>query len=224
MRMRKHIFISNLSLRGVQRRSNLLKNIQRLLRPSALAMTVVVSALLLSGCAAVVVGAAASSAVVAQDRRTAGTFIEDKSIQIKSIQAVQRVADDNPKVNVAVVSYNNRVLLVGQVPSRQIKNDIDAEVRRIEKVKNLHNEIQVKAPTNIKERSLDSWITTRIKSEMAVTKDFNFTRVKVVTEDGIVYLMGIIKPHEEEIAVEIARNVKGVNKVVKIFEYDTGVA
>lgn len=180
--------------------------------------------LFLTGCAAVVVGTAATSAVVAHDRRTTGTFIEDKSIQIKAIQCVQRIAKDDPNVNVSVVSYNNRVLLVGQAPTRQIKADIDAEIRNIEKVKQVHNEIQLKAPTNLKERSIDSWITTRIKSEMAVTKDFNFTRVKVVTEDGIVYLMGIIKPQEEAIAVDIARHVKGVNKVVKIFEYDTDIA
>jgi osmotically-inducible protein OsmY len=190
----------------------------------ALTLTLVISTLLLSGCAAVVVGTAATSAVVAQDRRTTGTFIEDKSIQIKSIQAVQRIANDDPKIHVSVICYNNRVLLVGQAPSRRVRSDIDAEVRRIEKVKQVHNEIQIKEPTNLKERSIDSWITTRIKSEMAVTKDINPTRVKVITEDGIVYLMGIIKPHEEDIAVEIARHTKGVNKVVKIFEYDTGVA
>lgn len=175
---------------------------------------------LLSGCAAVVVGTAATSAVVAQDRRTAGTFVEDKSIQLKAIQAVHSVASDNPNVNVSVISYNNRVLLVGQVPSRAVKNDIDTEVRRIEKVKQLHNEIQIAAPSTLKVRSTDSWITTKIKSEMALTKDLNPTRVKVTTEEGVVYLMGIIKPFEEEIAVDIARNTKGVKKVVKIFEYD----
>ncbi len=72
----------------------------------------------------------------------------------------------------------------------------------------------------MKVRSSDSWITAKVKSEMAVTRDINPTRVKVITEDGIVYMMGIVKPFEEEITVDIARHTKGVKKVVKIFEYD----
>ncbi len=80
--------------------------------------------------------------------------------------------------------------------------------------------MQVGAATPMLTRSKDSWITTKIKSEMAVTQDFNATRVKVVTEDGVVYLMGLIKKDEEFIAVDIARHVKGVKKVVKIFEYE----
>ncbi|HRE30618.1 MAG TPA: BON domain-containing protein, partial [Candidatus Berkiella sp.] len=117
-------------------------------------------------------------------------------------------------------SYNNRVLLVGQVPTRKMRTDIEQAVKRVAKVKQLHNEIQLNAPTPLLTRSRDSWITTKIKGEMAVTQDFNPTRVKVVTEDGIVYLLGLIKKEEEFVAVDIARHVKGVKKVVKIFEYE----
>jgi osmotically-inducible protein OsmY len=183
-------------------------------------VTLVLSSLLLSGCAAVVVGTAATSAVVAQDRRTTGTFVEDKSIQLKAVQSVDRVTKGDPISHVSAICYNSRVLLVGQVPSRAVKSDIEANVRDIEKVRNVHNEIQIAEPTTMKQRSIDAWITTRIKSEMALTKDFNPTRVKVTTENGVVYLMGIVRPFEEEIAVDIARNVKGTEKVVKIFEYE----
>ncbi|MBI2791695.1 MAG: BON domain-containing protein [Gammaproteobacteria bacterium] len=174
----------------------------------------------LHGCAAVVVGAAASSAVVAQDRRTAGTIIEDKSIQLKAIQAIYEVAEDDPAIHVAAISYNNRVLLVGQVPSRNIRYEIEKSVKDVEKIRQVHNEILIKAPTSMLQRSNDSWITTKIKGEMAVTKDLNPTRVKVITEDGTVYLMGIVTPLEEEITVDIARHTKGVQRVVKIFEYE----
>lgn len=175
----------------------------------------------LSGCAAVVVGGAATSAVVAaNDRRTTGTIIEDKSIQIKAMQAISDVAGDDQNVHVAAVSYNNQVLLIGQAPSQNLRAEIISRVKNITKVKKVHNEVMLKEPSTILQRSTDSWITTRIKSEMAVTKDLNPARVKVVTEDGIVYLMGIVKPPEEEITVDIARHVKGVKKVVKIFEYD----
>jgi osmotically-inducible protein OsmY len=176
---------------------------------------------LLQGCAAVIVGSAATSAVVAaQDRRTAGTIVEDTSIQIKALQAVKDQTMENPNIHVSVISYNNRVLLIGQVPSQKIRSDIEQSVKKIEKVRQVHNEMLVKAPTSIKVRSSDSWITAKVKSEMAVTRDINPTRVKVTTEDGIVYMMGIVKPFEEEITVDIARHTKGVKKVVKIFEYD----
>jgi osmotically-inducible protein OsmY len=175
---------------------------------------------LLQGCAAVVAGGAASSVMMAQDRRTPGTIIEDKGIQLKCMRAINNYSEKNPDVHVDAVSYNNRVLLVGQVPSRQMRGDIEQSVKKVAKVKHVHNEIKVDAATPMLARSKDSWITTKIKGEMAVTQDFNLTRVKVVTEDGIVYLMGLIKKDEEFVAVDIARHVKGVKKVVKIFEYE----
>ncbi len=175
---------------------------------------------LLPGCAAVVAGGAASSVIMAQDRRTPGTIVEDKSIQLKCMREINEVAEKDPNVHVAAVSYNNRVLLVGQAPNRKVRDEIEQSVKKVAKVKQLHNEIKIAEPTPMLTRSKDSWITTKIKGEMAVTQDFNPTRVKVVTEDGVVYLLGLIKKDEEYIAVDIARHVKGVKKVVKIFEYE----
>jgi osmotically-inducible protein OsmY len=176
--------------------------------------------LFLQGCAAVVAGTAASSVMIAQDRRTAGTIVEDKTIELKALQAIADANHHHSDVHVSATSYNNRILLVGQVPSQEVRYTIYNAVKKIEKVKQIHNEIIVAPPTNVLTRSKDSWITTKIKGEMTVTKDFNPTRVKVTTEDGIVYLMGIVKKPEENIAVDIARNTKDVKKVVKIFEYE----
>lgn len=186
----------------------------------AYSLLVTVSIPLLQGCAAVVASTAATSVMVAQDRRTAGTIVEDKSIELKALQAIVDASYNDSKVHVGATSYNNRVLLVGQVPSYKIRSDIENAVKKIDKVKQIHNEIIVAAPTNVLTRSHDSWITTKIKSEMTVTKNFNPTRVKVTTEDGVVYLMGIVKKPEEQTAVDIARHTKDVKKVVKIFEYE----
>lgn len=175
---------------------------------------------LLQGCAAVVASTAATSVMVAQDRRTAGTILEDKSIELKALQAIADASHHHTDVHVTATSYNNRVLLVGQAPSQKMRMDIQDAVKKINKVRQIHNEIMVSPTTNIMTRSKDSWITTKIKSEMTVTKDFNPTRVKVTTEDGVVYLMGIVKKPEERIAVDIARHTKDVRKVVKIFEYE----
>jgi osmotically-inducible protein OsmY len=181
---------------------------------------IIASAPLFQGCAAVVAGTAATSVMVAQDRRTAGTIVEDKSIELKALQAIVDASRHNAEVHVGATSYNNRVLLVGQAPSYQVRSDIERAVKKIDKIKQIHNEIIIAPPTHLLTRSHDSWITTKIKSEMTVTKDLNPTRVKVTTEDGIVYLMGIVKKPEEKIAVDIARHTKDVKKVVKIFEYE----
>lgn len=183
-------------------------------------ISVLIIVLLLPGCAAIVAGTAATSVMVAQDRRTTGTIVEDKSIQMKSLRAIQNVAHNDPHVNVTAVSFNNRVLLLGQAPSHQARTDIENAVRNIAKVRQIHNEVAIADPVNPIIQSADALITAKIKGEMAITKDVSSNRIKVVTEDGIVYLMGLIKPSEEAIAVDIARYTKGVKKVVKLFEYD----
>ena len=174
----------------------------------------------LQGCAAVVASTAATGVVVAQDRRTTGTIVDDKTIELKSSQSILNALNETEqKTHVSVVSYNNRLLLIGQAPNETIKTKIEDAVRNVARVKQLHNEIQVADPTNLLTRSTDGLITTKIKSAMLMNRAINPTRVKVVTEDGIVYLLGIVTPNEEEIAVDIARHTSGVKKVVKIFEY-----
>lgn len=181
-------------------------------------VSVLAISLTLHGCAAVVAGTAATGAIVAQDRRTAGTIVDDKSIQLKTIQVIEDVSRGDPDVHVSAVCYNYRILLIGQAPTKKIRNNIAKEVATINKVKDVHNEITQHSPTSMLTRSSDSWITAKVKSEMTVTQDLNPIRVKVVTEDGVVYLMGLVSEEEEEIAVDIARHIKGVKKVVKIFE------
>jgi osmotically-inducible protein OsmY len=193
---------------------------RKVIKPFLFLSLILLTLPLFQGCAAVVASTAATSVMVAQDRRTAGTIVEDKSIELKSLQAIADASHNDPNVHVAATSYNNRVLLVGQAPSRKVRTDIENAVKKIDKIKQIHNEIVLMAPTSLATRSKDSWITTKIKSEMTLTKDLNPTRVKVTTENGIVYLMGIVKKYEEEITVDIARHTKGVKKVVKIFEYE----
>jgi osmotically-inducible protein OsmY len=173
---------------------------------------------LLTNCAAVIAPSAHSGYEAAKDRRTAGTVVEDKAIQIKSMNTISAVTKNHKKSEVSASVFNTSVLLVGQVPSEQMRENIEREIARIEKVKNVHNEITVEKPLSISTRAKDSWITTRVISEMTVNRDINPNRVKVVTENGIVYLMGIVTPEEEDVAVEIIRRTKGVKKVVKVLE------
>ena len=175
-------------------------------------------AALLSGCPAIVAGGAATGVVLAQDRRTTGTIVEDQSIVFKAKKAISDQLTEEDQVHVTPHSYNNNVLLVGQTPTPEQRERIESAVRQVEKVQNVYNEITIDAPTSTMVRSNDSWITTKIKSEILLHKEINVGRIKVVTEDGIVYLIGILAPIEERIAVDIARHTKGVKKVVKIIE------
>lgn len=177
----------------------------------------------LSGCAAVVVGTAATTgAVVSQDRRTTGAVVEDSAIEYKAKSIVDALTPTHQreKVHVNVVSYNGNVLLLGQVPNDIFVHKIIPEIKQIPKVNKVINELTYDPATSLLVRSNDSMLTTKVKTAMMMQSDrINATRVKVVTENSIVYLMGIISKEEEKIAVDIARHVKGVKKVVKIFEY-----
>lgn len=174
---------------------------------------------ILNGCAAVVASTAATGVMVAQDRRSTGTIVDDKGIEFKALQAIHRSLNHEEKSRVSVTSYNNRVLILGQAPSEQVKSKIEETVKRVANAKQIHNEMTISQPTPFITRTTDTLITTKIKSAMVFNKSFNPTRAKVITEDGIVYLLGIVSPAEEDIAVDIARHTKGVKKVVKIFEY-----
>lgn len=186
---------------------------------SALALIV----MSLSGCAAVVLGTAATTgAVVSQDRRTTGAVVEDSSIEYKAKSIVDALTPTHQreKVHVNVVSYNGNVLLLGQVPNDIFVHKIIPEIKQIPKVNKVINELTYDPATSLLVRSNDSMLTTKVKTAMMMQSDrINATRIKVVTENSIVYLMGIINKEEEKIAVDIARHVKGVKKVVKIFEY-----
>ena len=190
-----------------------------------LATLVVLSTILASlpGCAGVVVGAAATTgAVVAQDRRTTGAVVEDSSIEYKANSIVDALTPTHQRENVHVniVSYNGNVLLLGQVPNDVFVHKIIPEIKQIPKVNKVINELTYEPAIGLFVRSNDSMLTTKVKTAMMMQADrINATRVKVITENSVVYLMGIINKDEEAAAVDIARHVKGVKKVVKIFEY-----
>lgn len=192
----------------------------RLLNLAKMALLIPVTLGTLQGCAAVVASSAATGVAVAQDRRTTGTIVDDKGLELKAVQSIHNaLTQDEQNTNVSVISYNNRVLLIGQAPSNEVRSRVEAAVKDVAKFKQLHNEIVIATPSSLMTRSADSVITTKIKSAMLLNRDLNPARVKVITEDSVVYLLGIVTPEEEEIAVDIARNTKGVAKVVKIFEY-----
>ncbi|UBR45918.1 division/outer membrane stress-associated lipid-binding lipoprotein [Aeromonas veronii] len=178
-----------------------------------------VSTLLLQGCAALVVGGAAGTAKASGDRRTLGAQWDDQTIELK---AANLLADNKPlsaASKISVYSNNGRVLLVGQSPSDVYKIEAGKIVSRIEGVRHVYNELRIGQPASFTTRSNDSWITSKVKADMFGTKNFDSTKVKVVTENGEVFLIGLVTRQEGEQAVNIARHVTGVKRVIKAFEF-----
>ena len=172
----------------------------------------------LSGCIPAIAGGAVASGILLHDRRTTGTLVDDHSLELKAYQMIRELPDSQD-LHVAVISYNNNLLLVGQAPSDDIRATVENTMRDMEKVRRIYNEISIGEPTPLSKRSEDAWITTKVKSNLMFNDRIDGSRIKILTENGIVYLIGIVTQEEEDQAVNVARHVKGVQKVIKLFEY-----
>lgn len=181
-------------------------------------LTLICIALLpaLSGCMAVAVGGAAAGVMVAEDRRTVGTITEDEGIELK---AANRIGEKVKDAHINVTSYNRMVLLTGEVPSEAGKADAERLARAVENVRNVFNELQVSGNTSLQARTNDAVLTSKVKARFVDAGKFSPVHVKVVTENGVVYLMGIVKRQEAADASEVARTTGGVRKVVRVFDY-----
>ncbi len=185
---------------------------------AAAGLACLLAAAALSGCAALVVGAGSVAAVGAlEDRRTAGAQIEDEANELR---AVNRIAERfNDGVHVNVTSFNRAVLLTGEVPDAGTREAIEKIAQGLPNVRSVANELEVAGVSSITSRSNDSLITSKVKVRLLDAKRVNPMHLKVVTEAGVVYMMGIVTEQEGTDAAEVARTTGGVRKVVKVFEY-----
>jgi len=175
------------------------------------------AAALAPGCAPVIVGAGAAGALsMSEDRRSSGAQLDDQSIEWRSSSRIgERFG---AKVHVNITSYNRNALLTGEVPDERTRTEVDKLVRAVPSVQATTNELAVAESTSLGSRTGDSFITSKIKTRFLDAAKFNALHVKVVTEAGVVYLLGTVTDKEADEAVEIARTTGGVRKVVKMFE------
>ena len=173
----------------------------------------------LSGCIGVVLGGAAGGASVVNDPRTAGSQVEDESIELKAGNLIRGDKELSQQTHINVVSYNQVVLVTGEAPTEDMRTRVFNLVKGIEKVRTAHNEITIAAPSPISSRTTDSWLTTSVKTKIVGAKELNAIRIKVVTEAGTVYLLGLVKQDEGDLAAQLASQTAGVQRVVKLFEY-----
>ena len=174
---------------------------------------------ILWGCAPVVVAGGATGAAVAYDRRTTGTIIEDQAIETKAWTAFWEDKEIRDNAHINVTSYNTIVLVTGEAPNEDLRKRIIDIVSNIEKVSHVYDELTIAAPSSYVSRYSDSVLTTKVKTKLLTLDNFDGTRVKVVTEKGIVYLMGLVTREEADRVTDPASKVGGVQKVVKLFQY-----
>lgn len=180
-------------------------------------LTLVAALPLLGGCAvAVLGGAAAGGVLLAEDRRTVGTMTEDQGIELK---AGSRIGERVRDAHLNITSFNRLILLTGEVPSAAAREDAERVARAVENVRGVFNEVQVAGNTALSSRTNDAYLTSKVKARFVDGQKFNPVHVKVVTENSVVYLMGLVKRAEAEGATEVARTTGGVRKVVRLFEY-----
>ena len=173
-----------------------------------------------TGCVApVLVAGAAGGASVAHDKRSNQAMLDDEVIEAKAKDAIYKDPAMAKRIHINVTSFNRVVLLTGEALSRATRDKAVNIVRNLDKVRRVYNEIRIADLTSFSSRTGDSWITSKVKTKMLTTKGFDATRVKVVTEDGTVFLMGLVTKAIGNQAANIARNISGVKRVVKVFEY-----
>lgn len=179
-----------------------------------------VLAIALSGCIpALVAGAAIATVDIIHDRRTAGEYVDDNTIELTARNYLLSKPEIRAAAHVKSTSWNGILLITGEVDDEAIKQDMVAYFQNIDGVRQLVDETTITGKTALLARTNDTWITTKVKSRLVLKTGLDANRVKVVTTRGSVYLMGIVTEDEGQRATQLARAVKGVARVVKVFEY-----
>ena len=190
---------------------------QGLRKPITVLALALAGATLLGACAPLVLGGAmVGGALSFTDRRTSGAQLEDEAIELKSGSRLRQALGDRAHVN--VTSYNRSALLTGEVPADADRATAELAVTGIENVRGIVNELVVAFNSSLTARSSDTIVTSKVKAGFLDAKDLQSNAIKVVTERGVVYLMGRVTEREAGRAAELARGVGGVSRVVKVFE------
>ncbi|BBH15085.1 BON domain-containing protein [Chromobacterium haemolyticum] len=175
----------------------------------------------LSGCFGVVAAGAAGGALVATDRRTSGAYVDDQGIELKAADQIGKLL---PSAHVNTTSFNRAVLLTGEVPSEQARQQAELTARGIPNVRRVFNYTVVAPSSGFSERSSDTWVTSKARTRLLDGKGYNPNNVKVVTERGVVYMLGMVTQAEGAAAAKVVSETSGVQKVVTLFEYINDIA
>ncbi|MCA0894234.1 BON domain-containing protein [Microbulbifer agarilyticus] len=174
---------------------------------------------LLGGCATVLDATHDGPIQPDPGERSFGTYIDDQQLETITKVNLRKAHPELKESNIDVTSFNGVVLLTGQVSSNDLRNLAGQTAQQVHSVRQVYNEIQVRGTTSVLARTSDTWLTTKVKGALMTDKEIDSGRIKIVTENGVVYLMGLLTRQEAENAAEKTRTVGGVQKVVKAVEY-----
>ncbi|MDX9665162.1 BON domain-containing protein [Pseudomonas sp. P5_152] len=188
--------------------------------PNRLGLLALTLCLGISGCTSVVNASRESPIQDDRGTRTFGSKIDDSLIETKvGVNVAKANPDLDTQSHIVVTSFNGVVLLAGQTPRADLKAQAEQAAAAVQRVKTVHNELQVMQPSSLLARNNDAWLTTKIKTQMLTDASIPGSRIKVVTENGIVYLLGLLTKQEAAQATNLVQGVSGVQKIVKLFEY-----
>ncbi|UFH48542.1 BON domain-containing protein [Pseudomonas sp. KNUC1026] len=188
--------------------------------PSRIGLLAIALCAALSGCTSVLTATRDDSINDNRGTRTLGSKIDDSLIETKVGVNISKANPDLAEgSHIVVSSYNGVVLVAGQTPREDLKQMAGQVAGQVQKVKTVHNELQVTQPSSLLARNNDAWLTTKIKSQMFADNSIPGSRIKVITENGIVYLLGLVTQQEATRATNLVQGVSGVQRIVKLFEY-----
>lgn len=173
---------------------------------------------MLQGCAGAVMVGAVGGAMMVNDERSFSTQLDDTNADFQIASELAALEDVKNQANITGIVMNNNVLMIGQSPNSMLRDKAIRTVQTLKLGGKIHNQIRIGNPTSFTTRSNDTWITTKVKSRMLNTDNLDTTRIKVITENGEVFLLGIVSRDQADLAVDVARNTAGVRKVIKVFE------
>lgn len=186
---------------------------------SVLRLPALLFCLFLSGCVTMLDATSDGPLEPDPGRRTFGAYVDDQRLETVIKVNLRKADPDLAEANINVLSFNGVVLLTGEVPSSDLRQAAGEIVRSINKVRQVHNELLVKSNSTFFSRSNDNWLTTKLRSKILANRDIESERVKVVVENRVVYLMGLLTREEANLVSEIAAQTEGVEKVVRVIEY-----
>ena len=181
-------------------------------------VTLLLSTLTLQGCAGGLIVAAGTAVAVSSDERSIAQLVKDDDLSEEAIDAI--VASDaySKNIRINIVANNSYLLLIGQIDSQEHSNEIESILNNIKGVAGVYNQLRINQPISIVRQSQDTWLTTKVKSQLTGHDKINPLKIKVVTEDAEVFLIGQVTKEMSDFATEITSNIDGVKQVVRVFE------
>lgn len=182
-------------------------------------LSLIIAALTISACTQVITATTEQPLQEDPGTRSLGSYIDDEIIETKISVNIRNTSADLNASHISAISHNGIVLLTGQTATGALKNQAAELAEAVKKVRKVHNEITIGENSSMLARSNDAWISTKVKSKLSLNSQLDASRIKVVTESGTVYLMGLVSQAEAKTASKIASETSGVQKVVRVFEY-----